>query len=85
MKQKREFEPNPITPLDKWNTNIDPAIMSGDHWVQEENAPLEEVGYSNSEDCRVVETNLTPPKSMFMHPTINVSYKNIHREEKKST
>lgn len=54
--------------------------MSGDHWVQEENAPLEGIGYSNSDSCHVVETNLSPPKSMFMHPTINVSYKNIERD-----
>ncbi len=80
MKKKREFDPNPETPLDHWNINIDPAIMSGDHWVQEENAPLEGIGYSNSDSCHVVETNLSPPKSMFMHPTINVSYKNIERD-----
>lgn len=83
MKKRRDFEPNPITPLDNWSINVDPAIMSGDHWVQEENAPLEEIGYADSKDCHVVQTNMTPPKSMFMHPTINVSYKNINRETNK--
>ncbi|WP_078554697.1 DUF3905 domain-containing protein [Bacillus alkalicellulosilyticus] len=77
MKKKREFEPNPKTPLDEWDENIDPAMMSGDYWAKEENAPLEATGFvKNSKDCEVVEEKMTPPYSMFQHPSINVSYGN---------
>ncbi|UOE92855.1 DUF3905 domain-containing protein [Alkalihalobacillus sp. LMS39] len=77
MKEKREFEPNPKTPLDDWDETIDPAIMSGDHWVEEENKPLAHSGlHVESEDCEVVEEKMTPPRSMFQHPSINVSYGN---------
>lgn len=76
MKKKREFEPNPPTPLDNWDENIDPAQMSGDHWVREENTPLEEAGFVNSQECEVVEEKMAPPGAMFMHPSINVSYGN---------
>ncbi|WP_175576460.1 DUF3905 domain-containing protein [Alkalihalobacterium alkalinitrilicum] len=76
MGKDREFNPNPKTPLDHWDENIDPAQMSGDHWVQEENAPLENKGIVDSSECEVVEEKMIPPASMFMHPSINVSYGN---------
>ncbi|MGO4887796.1 hypothetical protein ACJ2A9_08565 [Anaerobacillus sp. MEB173] len=76
MKDKREFEPNPKTPLDSWNKNIDPAMMSGDYWVEEENSPLEQMDWFEGEDCEVAEEKMNPPKSIFMHPTQNVSYGN---------
>ena len=58
MKKNREFEPNPKTPLDHWDETIDPALMSGDHWVREENTPLEVDGMVNSKECEVVEENI---------------------------
>lgn len=76
MKEKREFDPNPKTPLDDWDKTIDPAIMAGQHWVEEENAPLEALGMVESEDCEVAEEKMNPPGSIFMHPNINVSYGN---------
>lgn len=76
MKEKREFKPNPETPLDNWDENIDPAIMSGDHWVEIENAPLEEAGLFDGGECEVVEEKMTDPAAMFQHPSINVSYGN---------
>ncbi|MBU8907027.1 DUF3905 domain-containing protein [Desertibacillus haloalkaliphilus] len=76
MKKKRDFDPNPETPLDHWDENIDPALMSGDFWVEMENAPLEQIGWFKSGECDVVKEKVTPPKSLFMHPSINVSYGN---------
>lgn len=76
MKKNREFEPNPKTPLDNWDETIDPALMSGDHWVREENTPLEIEGIANSKECEAVEDKMRPPGSHFMHPTMNVSYEN---------
>ncbi|MDE5412982.1 DUF3905 domain-containing protein [Alkalihalobacterium chitinilyticum] len=76
MGKDREFNPNPKTPLDYWDENIDPAQMSGDHWVQEENAPIENNGFADPTECEVVEEKMTPPGAMFMHPSINVSYGN---------
>lgn len=76
MKEDRPFDPNPKTPLDDWDDTKDPAQMAGDHWVQEENAPLEEDGFVNSEECEVVEQNMELPGSIFMHPTMNVAYDN---------
>ncbi len=76
MKKKREFEPNRKTPLDDWDESIDPAIMSGDHWAAEENAPLEEAGFVEDKECEVVEEKMTDPAAMFMHPSINVTYGN---------
>ncbi|WP_096199347.1 DUF3905 domain-containing protein [Bacillus sp. FJAT-45350] len=74
MKKKREFEPNPETPLDNWDENVDPAQMSGDHWVEEENAPLQE--FFDTKDCNVVEEKMSDPAAMFQHPSINVTYGN---------
>lgn len=84
MKEKREFNPNPKTPLDDWDETVDPAIMSGDHWVQEENDPLEAMGFSESEECEVDEGTFYDPASRFMHPNINVSYGKDSFAEKRS-
>lgn len=39
-KKRRPYDPNPTTPLDHWSKNIDPFVMSGQHWEEEANAPL---------------------------------------------
>ncbi|WNF35473.1 DUF3905 domain-containing protein [Bacillaceae bacterium IKA-2] len=83
MKKQRNFEPNPKTPLDNWSVDIDPAIMSGDHWAEEENAPLEQLEFLNIGECEEVNEKNEHPYDLFMHPTINVSYGNLKREPKK--
>lgn len=83
MKKRRTFKPNPKTPLDNWSTDIDPAIMSGDHWAEEENAPIEQFGLIDDSECEEISTKKEHPYHMFMHPTINVSYGNFVRETKK--
>lgn len=80
MKKQRNFNPNPNTPLNNWSVNIDPAIMSGDHWAQEENAPLEQLEFINVGECNEVNVKNERPYDLFMHPTINVSYQGVKRE-----
>ncbi|ADU30773.1 DUF3905 domain-containing protein [Evansella cellulosilytica] len=79
MKKKREFEANPETPLDHWSINIDPAIMSGDHWVEEEEAPI-----SDSDSSKIkLSTRMGKhfQTEQFMHPTHNVGEKNWNKDE----
>lgn len=83
MKKKRKFDPNPNTPLDNWTVNVDPAIMSGDHWVQEENAPLEEINFFDHENCENENVIKEHPYDLFMHPVINVSYGNNYEKTDK--
>ncbi|OIJ13179.1 hypothetical protein BKP45_19860 [Anaerobacillus alkalidiazotrophicus] len=60
--------------------NVDPAIMSGDHWAQEENAPLEQLDFFEEHQCEEISVKKEHPYHMFMHPTINVSYGNFKKE-----
>lgn len=85
MKKQRNFNPNPNTPLDNWSDELDPAIMSGDHWAQEENAPLEQLEFLEDGKCEEVSAKNEHPYDLFMHPTINVSYRNIKREPKEKS
>ncbi|MDQ0253728.1 hypothetical protein J2S74_001100 [Evansella vedderi] len=83
MKKKREFEPNPETPLEHWSDNIDPAIMSGDHWVEEEEAPLaEEENTKIVLDTRTKQRNLYDER--FMHPTHQVGEKKWNEDNSPS-
>jgi hypothetical protein len=83
VKKQRNFDPNPRTPLDNWSVDIDPAIMSGDHWAQEENSPLEQLDFFDNGHCEEVSAKSEHPYNMFMHPSINVSYGNIKRDTQK--
>jgi hypothetical protein len=73
-KKKREYDPNPITPLDHWSEDVDPAIMSGQHWEREENSPLEkDIGWEREENEDLLD-GIPPNGARFMHPTHDVSY-----------
>jgi len=58
------------TPLDNWSKNIDPAIMAGDEWVDEE----DDYGNKSIENKELNEGIFTQ-SGIFMHPTHDVSYK----------
>ena len=58
------------TPLDYWSKDIDPAIMSGDEWVDID----DDYGNTREENEELKEGILTQ-SSIFMHPTHDVSYK----------
>ncbi len=81
MKKQRNFDPNPKTPLDNWSIDIDPAVMSGDHWAQAENSPLEQLDFFKDGNCEEVSAKKEHPFQMFMHPTMNVSYGNLKRDQ----
>jgi hypothetical protein len=83
-KKKREYDPNPITPLDNWSVDVDPAIMSGQYWEREENSPLEkDIGWERKEN-QDLQKNIPPAGAMFMHPTHDVGYEHdsiLHQED----
>ncbi|MBU9720303.1 MULTISPECIES: DUF3905 domain-containing protein [Bacillaceae] len=81
MKKKREFEPNPETPLDHWDDTIDPAIMSGDHWVEEEEAPLLNDDNSTKMELETHMPYRGMPGERFMHPTHQVGEKKWNDKE----
>ncbi|WP_088105078.1 DUF3905 domain-containing protein [Halalkalibacter urbisdiaboli] len=54
--KKQENRQAEQTPLDYWDETIDPATMSGDHWVESNLKAME---------------NQHDPAAMFMHPTQN--------------
>lgn len=57
------------TPLDHWSTDIDPAIMSGDEWVDNN----EDIGHTSTEN-QEMEEGILPQGGVFMHPVHDVSY-----------
>lgn len=57
------------SPLNQWNTNTDPSVMSGDEWVH----PTNDIGWNRSENKDLLHD--IPPKGQpFMHPDKDVSY-----------
>lgn len=73
-KKRREYDPHPITPLDHWSIDVDPAIMSGQYWEREENSPLEkDIGWEREENQELLK-GIPPAGAMFMHPTHDVGY-----------
>ncbi|MCF6093854.1 DUF3905 domain-containing protein [Microaerobacter geothermalis] len=61
--------PKHDTPLDHWSTDVDPAIMAGQHWVDEG----EDVGNASDEN-RDYEEGIIAQSGIFMHPYHDVSY-----------
>lgn len=60
------------TPLDYWNRDIDPAIMAGNQWVDNEDDP----GTQRRENQQLLSGNVPSPLALFMHPTHDVTYGN---------
>jgi Protein of unknown function (DUF3905) len=58
------------TPLDRWSTEIDPSIMSGDRWVDNENDP----GSERRENQAIARGDTSMLLAPFMHPTHDVTY-----------
>ncbi|MCL6446426.1 MAG: DUF3905 domain-containing protein [Alicyclobacillus sp.] len=54
------------TPLDHWSTDIDPAIMAGDEWVDEKTDP-------GTERWREMQGG-TMHGDRFMHPTHDTTF-----------
>ncbi len=60
---------NKDTPLDNWSKEVDPSIMSGDEWVDNQN----DIGNKAIEN-EELEGGIMTQSSIFMHPTHDVSY-----------
>lgn len=58
------------TPLDHWSKDIDPAIMSGDEWVDNDHDP----GSERYETRKIATGDYGPNLGLFMHPTLDVTY-----------
>ncbi|MDQ0270816.1 DUF3905 domain-containing protein [Cytobacillus purgationiresistens] len=56
------------SPLETWNENTDPSIMSGDEWVH----PTNDIGWNTTENKELIESQKTP-EYPFSHPNKDVS------------
>lgn len=61
---------SPNSPLENWNVNTDPAIMSGDEWVH----PTNDIGWNTEENKELLEERKLPKGYPFMHQTKDVSH-----------
>lgn len=60
---------SPNSPLEKWSSDTDPAIMSGEQWVH----PTNDIGWNTPENRELLEQKRRPNAVPFMHPTKDVS------------
>jgi hypothetical protein len=58
------------TPLEHWSRDVDPAVMSGDQWVDNERDP----GSERMENQHILSGQPMSPLAPFMHPTHDVTY-----------
>lgn len=58
------------SPLQQWDENTDPSIMSGDQWVH----PFKDIGFWSEENRDYFEKGIPPQGGMFTHPSIDVAY-----------
>ncbi|UOF92135.1 DUF3905 domain-containing protein [Fodinisporobacter ferrooxydans] len=64
------------TPLDYWSTDIDPAILSGDQWVDDQRDP----GFQRRENQALADGDTSMLMAPFMHPVHDVTYGIEERE-----
>jgi len=64
------------TPLDNWSKDIDPSIMSGGEWVDNEH----DFGTTRRENVDLLTGRRNPVMAPFMHPTHDVSMRNGFEE-----
>jgi hypothetical protein len=60
------------TPLDNWSRDVDPSIMSGDKWVDNDH----DLGTTRRENIEIMNGKASPVMAPFMHPTHDVSMRN---------
>ncbi len=58
------------SPLNNWDEDTDPSVMSGDEWVH----PTNDIGWNTPENRELIEKDIPPKGVPFMHPTKDVSY-----------
>jgi hypothetical protein len=60
------------TALDNWSTEVDPSIMSGDQYVDNDH----DLGTTRRENLELMNGTASPVMAPFMHPTHDVSMNN---------
>ena len=76
--KKEQDAPWRDTPLDHWSTAIDPGIMCGDEWVDNERDPGSQ--RSQAEELAAGEQT-SALRERFMHPEHDVTYNATDRDE----
>lgn len=81
MKQKRQVTnqvsddhtnaPWRNTPLDNWSRDVDPFVMSGDKYVDDN-----DLGTTRRENLELMNGTFSPVAAPFMHPTHDTSMRN---------
>jgi len=61
---------SPESPLEQWDENTDPSVMSGDQWVH----PFKDIGFRTEENRDLFEKGILPQAGRFMHPDKDVAY-----------
>lgn len=61
---------SPDSPLQQWDKDTDPAIMSGDQWVH----PFKDIGFQTEENRDYFEKGVPFKGGIFMHPDKDVAY-----------
>lgn len=62
---------SPNSPLEQWDENTDPAVMSGDQWVH----PFKDIGFLTEENRQFFEKGIPPQGGIFMHPNQDAAYR----------
>lgn len=57
------------SPLNHWNDDIDPAIMSGNQWVH----PTNDIGWIAEENQELLSKNNSDAEDIFMHPQFGIN------------
>lgn len=71
---KKYYANKKESPLDQWSEEVDPAIMSGQHWERDSHSPEEiDIGWKSEENQDLLQGRL-PQGGRFMHPVHDVSY-----------
>lgn len=73
-KEKKYYPDKRETPLEQWSENVDPVLMSGQHWEREGHRPEElDIGWESRENEDLLQDRF-PQGGRFMHPVHDVSY-----------
>ncbi|MFD2169438.1 DUF3905 domain-containing protein [Tumebacillus lipolyticus] len=64
------------TPLDNWSRDVDPFIMAGDQYVDNDH----DLGTTRRENVEIMNGEINPVMAPFMHPTHDASMRNGDEE-----
>lgn len=63
------------TPLDYWSVHADPAVLSGQQWVDNARDPGTQTDENEEQDMEVWRRKILAGE-LFMHPVHDVTYRN---------